>query len=91
LKSRLFWLSALVILTIGATHVPEAQATPEENLYKLFGKLDVNRDKRLSEQEFVGEKGRAARAKARKQFRMLDENGDGSLSAHEFKRATRHD
>jgi hypothetical protein len=84
MKSKLFRISALMILTIGVAHVPEAQ-TSESILLELFAKLDANRDKRLSEQEFVGERGGSARAKARRKFRSLDENGDQSLSLKEFK------
>ena len=86
MKSTLFWRSALVILAIGVAHVPEAQASQEEDIRSLFGKLDHNRDSRLSEDEFVGDRGGAARAKARKRFRRLDEDGDRWLSLHEFRR-----
>jgi hypothetical protein len=41
---------------------------------------DANRDQRLSEQEFVGEKRGEARDKARRRFRSLDANGNKSLS-----------
>jgi len=84
MKSTLFWLSTLVIFAMGVARVPEAQATDEG--LKKFEELDMNRDKRISEQEFVGDKGGASRAKARKQFRRLDENGDRWLTLHEFKR-----
>lgn len=83
MKSTLFWLAAMVILAIGVAHLPEAQA--EDSPFKMFEKLDINRDKRLSEQEFVGDKEGAAKARAKKQFRRLDHNGDKSLSFQEFK------
>jgi hypothetical protein len=85
MKSTLFRLLAIAILTMGVAHVPEAQA--ESKYLKLFKKLDTNRDKRLSEQEFAGEKGSAAMPKARRQFRSHDDNGDKSLSLTEFKKA----
>jgi hypothetical protein len=91
MKSTLCWLSALLILAIGVARFPEAQASQEEDIREVFGRLDANRDKRLSEDEFVGEKGGKARANARKKFRTLDENGDRWLSLHEFKRAGRHE
>lgn len=90
MKSK-FCRSALVILAIGVAHVPEAQASQEEDVRRLFGKLDANGDSRLSEHEFVGERGGASRAKARKQFRRLDEDGDRWLSLHEFMRGGHHD
>lgn len=86
MKSTLFWRLALVILAIGVAHVPDAQASQKEDLRKLFESRDSNRDKRLSEHEFVGEKGGKARAKLRKQFRILDENGDTWLSWQELRK-----
>jgi hypothetical protein len=74
-----------MILTIGVTYVPQLQADTE-NPFEMFKKLDVNRDNRLSEQEFVGEKGGEARAKARRRFRNLDENNDQWLSLKEFRK-----
>jgi len=86
MKSRLLWLSALVILTIGVARAPEVQAAQKEDLRRLFGKYDANRDSRLSEHEFIGEKAGSSRAKARKQFRKLDEDGDSWLTLPEFTR-----
>lgn len=82
MKSARHWLSVIVVLTSGVANVPEARA---EDPFGLFKKLDANRDKRLSEDEFVGETTGAARTKARKRFRSLDKNYDKSLSYTEFK------
>lgn len=84
MKPTLFWRSALVILATGA---PAAQAQAEsQSPFEMLKKLDTNRDNRLSEQEFVGEKGGAARTKARKQFRRLDADGDRWLTLKELKK-----
>lgn len=87
MKSTLVWPTAFVILAIGVVQVPRQAAA--ENPFglpgiEMFNKLDTNRDKRLSEQEFVGERSRKAREKARKQFRRLDKNNDRWLSFKEL-------
>jgi hypothetical protein len=61
----------------------------------LFAKLDTNKDKKLSKEEFAAFKGLKEPKKEGKEpkglasardewFKKLDTNGDGSLSAEEF-------
>ena len=85
MKPTLFWRSALLILAIGVGQVTQARAD-SQSPFEMLKKLDTNRDNRLSEQEFVGEKGGAARTKARKQFRRLDQDGDRWLTLKELKK-----
>jgi hypothetical protein len=85
MKSTQFWRSMALTFAIGAAHMPQAQAGPLSP-FELLKKLDNNRDNRLSEQEFVGEKGGASRTKARKQFRRLDADGDRWLTLKELKK-----
>lgn len=85
MKPTLFWRSALLMLAIGVAQVPQTQAE-SQSPFEMLKKLDTNRDNRLSEQEFVGDKGGAARAKARKRFRRLDEDGDRWLTLKELKK-----
>jgi Ca2+-binding EF-hand superfamily protein len=82
-----YWL-AIVVFAVGVVQVPREAAS--ENTFhfpmpEMFKKLDVNGDNRLSEKEFVGERGGAARAKARKLFRRLDENNDQWLTMKELR------
>ncbi|HEY1601741.1 MAG TPA: hypothetical protein VGG64_19225 [Pirellulales bacterium] len=49
----------------------------------LFMTTDTNDDNRVSEEEYVGQKAGKAGKKARKEFRTLDDNSDGWLSAKE--------
>jgi hypothetical protein len=53
---------------------------------RLFMELDSNDDDRVSEREYVGEKGGRSRARARKVFRRMDNNDNGWLSYKEYSR-----
>lgn len=90
MKSTPFWRSALVILVIGMAAVPQVALSENpfgKEPFELFKKLDTNGDNRLSEKEFIGERGGAARVKARKQFRRLDVDADKWLSLKELKKS----
>ena len=78
-------------LAVVAFCIPAAQATagPSNQFteqVEIFSRVDANGDRRLSENEFVGEKGGKSRSKSRKEFRRLDDNGDGWVSYGEYNR-----
>jgi hypothetical protein len=86
-KLSLFCLLTLAILAIGLASSPQAHAAPTTQFEeKRFAKLDTNGDKKLSEEEFVGEKAGKSATKAKKEFVTLDKNGNKSLTFNEFQR-----
>jgi len=84
MKSKLSWMLTLAILSFGAASYVKAEPPTRESSEWRFKELDANGDKRLSEQEYTGEKLGKAKAKAKKQFKGLDRNGDESLSFREY-------
>ncbi len=75
----------VAIVAIGLASVTKADAAASRQAEeRRFKELDVNRDKQLSEDEFIGSKAGKARAKAKKQFKTLDTNRDEALSFKEF-------
>ncbi len=84
MKSMRCWI--FVIATIGIAFAREGYAAPTRQADELrFKKLDANRDKLLSEVEFLADKAGNARAKARKEFKTLDSDRNELLSFKEFR------
>ena len=89
MKSALPWLLALAFFAMGIASARDAHAAPRPSnrlTEELFEKLDSNRDKRLSEKEFIGEKRGGAKKSARGLFLSLDKDNNNSLTLKEFKK-----
>jgi hypothetical protein len=79
------WTAAAVILACGAIAAHAAKADkPKKSPEERFARLDVNGDKKLSSEEFVGKKTGDAKGKAEKRFGRLDKDSDNFLSLEEF-------
>jgi len=77
--------TAALLLAILTLSVPCALAAkPKKSAEDRFAKLDVNSDKKLSKEEFVGDKTGDAKSKAETRFRKLDKDKNDSLSFEEF-------
>ncbi|HEY1599239.1 MAG TPA: hypothetical protein VGG64_06525 [Pirellulales bacterium] len=73
-------LVAMVGVAAAAENVPTRKLTAQ---LQYFMTTDTNDDSRVSEEEYVGQKAGKARKKAAREFRSLDDNGDGWLSYQE--------
>jgi hypothetical protein len=71
----------MVASTEGAEPFPSSGITAT---LRFFMELDSNEDNRVSEREYVGSSGGKQRSMARRDFRSLDDNGDGWLSVGEY-------
>ncbi len=80
------WLTiGAPVLAILALSMPFALAAkPKKSAEERFAKLDVNSDKKLSKEEFLGKKTGDAKSKAEMRFTKLDKDKDNSLSFSEF-------
>jgi hypothetical protein len=77
---------ALVVMAEAARAAEEFPTRMITAQLRLFMEIDSNDDNRVSEREYVGDRGGKSRARVRRQFRSLDQNGDGWLSVKEYGR-----
>jgi len=87
MKSTIFGLLALAIFAIGVTPATVSQAGQKKRklVDSAFHEFDANRDKGLSESEFVGPRTGQAKESARREFKALDRDHDQSVTRLEFK------
>jgi hypothetical protein len=78
---------AILIVLAGACIAVAAEETTGMKINELmlaFMDSDRNKDNRVSEREYVGDRSGKNRSRARRDFRSLDDNGDGWLSRGEY-------
>jgi hypothetical protein len=71
----------LVSSAAGAEPFPSSGITAT---LRFFMERDSNGDNRMSEREYVGDKGGRSRTQARRDFRRMDDDNDGWLSLKEY-------
>lgn len=75
-------LSLFLVLTLSAQTTTAADQAVPESVMKEYSKADANRDGRLSQDEFLIDRGPVEIAK--RDFQLFDLNADGTLSVQEF-------
>lgn len=86
--SRLL-IGCLIIgaLAAGALSTSAADKKPKKSPAQRFARMDVNKDGKLSPEEFLAKRAPDKKEVSANQFKKRDKNQDGALSLDEFKAA----
>ncbi|NQT40068.1 MAG: hypothetical protein HQ581_21425 [Planctomycetes bacterium] len=88
LHASILLLAAACFLAVGNLQVapPKPSRGPKINAEQLFKKMDTDRDRKVSLEEFIKASKHLDEFKAEQHVRKADLNGDAALTMAEFRR-----